>query len=169
MGFKMGYNKDDLSGKPPVPPGWYVLQFKQFRPKIAGDNKDGFMLNAECSVVGSGEYEGRKVFMGLSNKAGWVTFAWVHSCGIEMELLHDGNEGTEAEQKAMPGTFENIDKFPDDPSQWGKYLGPLTNKTFECELAITEYQGRPKNEVRQYRCAVPGCTEKHPTNLISSK
>lgn len=167
MAFKMGFNRDDLSGKPPVPPGWYTLQFKSFKPKIAGANKDGFMLNAECVVVGNQEYDGRKVFMGLSNKAGWVLYSFVHACGLQMEPILDGNQGTEAETSFIPGTFEDIDKFPEDPSRWGKYLGPLTNKTFEAELAITEYQGRHKNEVRQYRCAIPGCPEKHPTNLIS--
>jgi hypothetical protein len=169
MGFKMSFNREELSGKPPVPPGWYTLQFKQFRPKIAGANKDGYMLNAECAVIGNQEYEGRKVFVGLSNKAGWVINAFVHACGVPLEVVQDGNAGTEAEETCLPGTFEFVDKFPDDPSQWGKYVGPLTNKTFEAELTTTSYQGRDKNEVRQFRCNLPNCNEKHPTNLISSK
>jgi hypothetical protein len=165
MAFKMNFNKDDISGKPPVPPGWYTLQFKQFKPKVAGEKKDGFMLNAECAVVGNQEHEGRKVFIGLSNKAGWVLNAFCHGCGVPMEVIQDGNQGTEAEETCLPGTFEFIEKFPDDPSQWGKYVGPLTNKTLEAELFIDNYQGRESNKVRQFRCAVPGCQEKHPTNM----
>ena len=170
MAFKMSFNREDISGKPPAPSGWYTLQFKQFKPKIAGEKKDGFMFNAECAIVGNQDQEGKKVFIGLSNKAGWVIDAFCHACGTPMEVLLDGNEGTELEQTTLPGTFEHIDQFPDDPEQWGKYVGPLTNKTFEAELAITQYQGgRPRNEVRQFRCVVPNCAEKHPTNLIGGK
>ena|SRR5215472_14259769 len=169
MAFKMGYNKEDVSGKPPAPPGWYTLQFKQFKPKIAGVNKDGVMLNAECIIIGNGDQEGKRVFIGLSNKAGWVIYAFVHACGLPMTVIEDGNQGTEAEETALPGTWEHVDQFPDDPSKWGKYVGPLTNKTFEAELAITSYQGRDKNEVRQFRCALADCSDKHPTNLISEK
>lgn len=168
MGFKMGYNKEDISGKPPVPPGWYTLQVKTFKPKIVGEHKDSINLNAEFAIVGNAEYDGRKVFSGLNTKAGWITNDFVHACGLKLEVVQDENAGTEAETYALPGAWENQDKFPEDPSQW-KYLGPLTNKTFEAELAITEFQGRSRNEIRQFRCAVPDCQDKHSTNLISGK
>jgi len=104
----------------------------------------------------------------MNSKAGWILNDFVHAMGLRMEEIQDGNQGTEAASYTIPGVFENADKFPDDPSQW-KYLGPLVNKTLECELAITEYQGRQRNEIRQFRCAVPDCSDKHSTNLISSK
>jgi len=172
MGFKiprMGFGKEDLSGKPPVPPGWYTLQFKGFKPKLAGENKDSYTFNPDLSIVGNQEYEGRRVFNNLSSKAGWIMQDFHHGFGVPMEVVEDGNQGTEAEQYTLAGTFEDVDKFPDDPTKWGKYIGPLTNKTAYVELAVTEFQGRPRNEIRQFKCSVPGCTEKHSTNLISGK
>lgn len=166
--FKMNFNKEDITGKPPVPPGWYTLQVKAFKPKLAGENKDSLSLNGEFSIIGNGEYEGRRVFESLNTKAGWIMLAFLHACDLEFEVVQNENVGTEAEEFSIPGAFEGADKFPEDPTQW-KYVGPLTNKTFEAELAITQYQGRDSNHVRQYRCAVANCTEKHPTNLISGK
>ena len=66
--------------------------------------------------------------------------------------------------------FENADTNPLEPEKW-KYLGPLLNKVMEVELANIPAQGgfKAKNEIRQYKCAVPGCTEKHATNLIFNK
>jgi len=166
MGFKMNFNKEDISGKPPVPPGWYTIQLKGFKPKVAGENKDSLTMNPEMTIVGNQEFENRRVFNNLSSKAGWIMLDFHHGFGVPMEVVQDGNEGTEAEQYTMAGTFEKINEFPDDPSQWGKYIGPLTNKTASVELAVTEFQGRQRNEIRQFKCAVPGCQEKHSTNLI---
>jgi len=136
MGFKMNFNKEDISGKPPVPPGWYTIQLKGFKPKVAGENKDSLTLNPEMAIVGNQEFENRRVFNNLSSKAGWIMLDFHHGFGVPMEVVQDGNEGTEAEQYTMAGTFEKINEFPDDPSQWGKYIGPLTNKTASVELAI---------------------------------
>ena len=166
--FGMNYNKEQLHGRPPASPGWYVLQIKNFKPKTAGENKDSVSLNIEMMIVGSGDQEGKRVFLTGNSKAPWILFDFVHSTALEMEEIQDGNQGTEAASYTIPGVFENADKFPDDPTQW-KYLGPLANKTLEAELAITEYQGRQRNEIRQFRCAVPNCTEKHSTNLLGGK
>ncbi|HEY4799120.1 MAG TPA: hypothetical protein VII99_08610 [Bacteroidia bacterium] len=164
----MSYSKEDLSGKPPVPNGWYTLQFIQFRPRI-NQNKDGFNFNGEFSVVGNQEYEGRKVFNNMSNKAGFILDSIVHGMGLKMDVVQDGNEGTEAESRAVPGTFEHIDEFPEEPEKWGKYIGPLTNKTLDVELATEDYQGKQRNAFRQVRCNVAGCQEKHPTNMLRNK
>jgi len=166
MGFQMNFSKEQISGKPPVPSGPYTLQFKGFKPKTAGKEKDSVSLNAEFAIVGHSEHEGRRVFAGLNSKAAWQIVDFVHACGLTMEEVQDGNQGTEAAQFTIPGVFEGADKHPTDPEQW-KYLGPLTNKTFQVELGETEYQGKKRNEVRQYFCAVPGCQEKHSTNLLS--
>jgi len=166
MAFQMNYSKEEISGKPPVPSGWYTLQVKAFKPKVAGKEKDSIQLNCETAIIGHAEHEGRKIFLGLNSKAPWIITDFVHACGLQMEEIQDGNQGTEAAQFTFPGVFENSDKFPDDPAQW-KYLGPLTNKTFQAELGETEFQGRKRNEVRQYKCAVPNCIDKHSTNLLN--
>ena len=107
----------------------------------------------------------RRVFASLNSKAGFIIFDFVHGLGLEMEEIQDENAGTEKASLTIPGVFDGQDAHPDDPTQW-KYQGPMLNRTMEAELAETEYQGKKRNEVRQYKCAVTGCTAKHSTNLI---
>ncbi len=164
MAFQMSWQKDELSGAPPVPAGRYTLQLKGFRPKASKDGKS-VNLNAEFEIIGAPEYEHRRVFHSLNSGAGFIIFDFVHACGLQMEEVQDEFAGTEKANLTPPGVFDGSDAHPDDPTQW-KYQGPLTNKTLEVELAETEYQGKKRNEIRQFFCAVPGCTEKHSTNLI---
>ena len=158
MPFQMSYSKEELSGTPPIPEGWYKLLVTGFKPKVAGKEKDSVSLNAQCEIVQHSEYTGRKVWPGLNSKAGWILQDFVHACGLEMETLPDGND-------TIPGVFQGSDQFPDDPSKW-TYIGPLLHVVLEAELAITEFQGKKRNEVRQYKCAVPGCKERHSSNLL---
>lgn len=172
MPFSMNFSKEELSGAPPVPAGWYVLQFKQFKPKISKQG-DSLSLNAEFAILTPAEYENRRVFVGMNTKMAFMWADVIHSMGLTMEEIQDENAGTEKASYTIPGIFEGQDKFPDDPSQW-KYIGPITNKTLEVELAEIPAQTvdgklyRAKNEVRQFKCAVDGCTERHSTNLIKN-
>lgn len=166
MAFQMSYQKDELTGAPPVPSGWYTVQLKEFRPRASKDGQS-VSLNAELAIVSPTEYEKRRVFASLNSKAGFIIFDFVHGTGMPMEEVQDEFAGTEKANLTIPGIFDGQDQFPDDPTQW-KYVGPLQNKTLEVELAETEYQGKKRNEVRQFKCAVPDCTEKHSTNLIKS-
>ncbi len=164
MAFQMSYQKEELSGATPVPAGWYTLQLKGFRPRASKDGQS-VSLNAELAIVSPSEYEGRRVFASLNSKAGFIIFDFVHGLGLDMEEIQDENAGTEKAALTIPGVFEGQDAHPDDPTQW-KYQGALLNRTLEAELAETEYQGKKRNEIRQYKCAVPNCTAKHSTNLI---
>ena len=101
----------------------------------------------------------------MNSKAGFILFDFVHAAGLQMDEIQDEFAGTEKAKLTIPGIFDGADANPDDPSKWS-YQGPLLNRTMEVELAETEYQGKKRNEVRQFYCAVPGCTEKHSTNLI---
>ena len=163
--FQMGYSKSELSGSSPVPDGWYKLQLISFSPKIAGKEKDSVSLNAQMEIIQHSEHTGRKIFASLNSKAGWILQDFVHACGLEMEEIQDANAGTEAASYTIPGVFEGSDQYPDDPSKW-KYQGPLTNQVLEAEVATTEYMGKKRNEVRQYKCAVPNCAERHSVNLL---
>lgn len=175
MAFQMGFTKEELSGPSPVPSGWYTLQFKGFKPRITkpGTPEQSLALNAEFAVVSPAEYEGRRVFAGMHLKMAWMWSDVVHAMGLEMEEIQNENAGTEKASYTIPGVFEGQDQFPDDPTQW-KYQGPLTNRTFEAELAeipagVDAKSGKrfsAKNEVRQYKCAIQDCTNKHSTNLI---
>ena len=166
MAFQMNFSKEELSGAPPVPAAWYTVQFKQFRPKAA-KNGESVSLNAELAIVSPVEYENRRIFVGMNTKMAFMWPDFVHAAGLEMEEVQDADAGTEKANYTLPGVFENADTAPDKPETW-KYLGPLTNKTLEVELCETEYQGRKRNEVRQFKCAVAGCTDKHSTNLIKN-
>jgi hypothetical protein len=168
MAFKMGFNKDELTGGVPVPEGWYTLQFKGFKPKKSKDG-ESVSLNAEFSIINNAteEYNNRRVFNGINTKMAFMWQDFVHATGLEMEVVQDADAGTEKQNYTIPGVFENSDTSPDDPEKW-KYQGALVNKTLEVELANIPAQNgfRAKNEVRQFKCAVAGCTEKHSTNLI---
>jgi hypothetical protein len=168
MAFKMGFNKDELAGAPPLPEGWYTLQFKGFKPRASKD-KESVSLNAEFAVINNvnDEFNNRKVFAGINTKMAFMWPDFVHATGLEMEVVQDADAGTEKQNYTIPGVFENSDTAPDEPEKW-KYQGLLLNKTLEVELANIPAQNgfRAKNEIRQYKCAVTGCTEKHSTNLI---
>lgn len=168
----MGMTKEDLSGPPPVPQGVYELQVTNFKPIVA---KSGTSLNynLEATIVNNPQYEGRKVFHPLNTSFGVAIRDFVHATGIDMEvqLVLTTADTPQHEEFVLPGIFEGAAANPDDPTKWGKYLGPLTNKVFKAELAVTSYQGRPKNEVRVFYCAFPGCATvypemKHSQNLI---
>lgn len=174
MAFKMSMSKEDLSGPPPVPNGIYDLQFTAFKPKVA---KSGTSLNynAEFTISRNPLYENRKVFHPLNTSFAVAIRDFVHSTGIDMEtvVVPAKGETPEHSEFVLPGTFEHLKDFPDDPEKWGKYLGPLTNKIFKAELVITEYQGKQKNEIRAFYCAFPNCATlypdmKHSQNLIKS-
>lgn len=168
MAFQMGFTKEEISGAP-APAGWYDLQVKGFKPRAA-KNGESVSFNAECAIINHPDYEGKRVFVGLNTKMMFMYPDFVHSLGLEMEVVQNEDAGTDKELLTLPGAWEGYAENPDDPSKW-KYLGPMLNKTFNAELAhipaTTEYKA--KNEIRQFKCALPGCTEKHSTNLIREK
>ena len=172
MAFKMGFKKEELSGPPPATPGVYELQVTGFRPKLAKSG-ESLNYNAEFTIVGNPLYENRRVFHPLNTSFAVAIRDFVHACGVPLETITviGDAETPQHEEQVLPGTFEGMAENPDDPSKWGKYMGPLTNKIFKAELAITEYQGKQKNEVRVFFCALPGCATaepelKHSMNLI---
>ena len=164
MAFSMNWSNEELKGQPPVPAGTYTLQFNTFRPKASKDG-GSVNLNAEFTIIGNPEYENRKVFASLNSKAGFIITDFVHSAGLPMEVVQDEFVGTAKQNYTIPGAFPEMETSPEDPAQW-KYVGPLTNATLSVELAITSYQGKERNEIRQFLCGINGCTERHSTNLI---
>lgn len=172
MPFKMGMSKEDLTGPPPVPPGVYDLQVTGFRPKIAKSG-ESLNYNAEFTVTSNPTFDGRKVFHPMNTSFGVAIRDFTHACGLQLEKMDNPEGGDQLD--CLPGTFEFMKQFPDEPDKWGKYLGPLTNKIFKAELAVTTFQGKEKNEIRQFLCALKDCAVlepdprlKHSTNLIKA-
>ena len=164
MPFNMNFSKETLSGPPPLPDGTYTLQFLGFKPAKTKTG-DSINLFPQFGVVGMPEYANRKISTVMNMGGAFAINDMLHSMGMKMEVVQDGNQGTEAENYTIPGVFEGAEQFPEDPSKW-KYQGPLTNKTFTAEVCTKEYNGRKNNDIRQYFCSVPGCSEKHSTNLV---
>lgn len=172
MAFQVGFNKEDLSGPPPVPTGVYELRLVKFRPKLSAKG-NSLNYNAEFEVFNHPEYDGRRVFHPLNTLFAIAIWDYVHSCGLEVDNIKvtDEQTGMETEEFVLPGIFENANAAPDNPEAWGDYKGPLLNKGFRADVVETSYKGKPKNEIRAFLCAIPDCAEKHPdikhsTNLI---
>ena len=174
MAFNIAATKSQLSGPPPVPTNIYTLQVAGFKPKVA---KSGTSLNynGEFTIINDPQYEGRKIFFSLNTSFATAIRDFVHATGNEMEVTSVENPETHEQEEAyvMPGLFENADVNPQNPELWGAYRGPLTNATFKAEVVLTSYQGKPKNEIRQFFCTVPDCATKEPdmrhsTSLIKS-
>jgi len=168
MGFKMGFTKGELSPQP-VPEGWYYLLFTGFKPAKVKD-KDSINLKPEFEVVQHPEFTGRKIWPLMTSRMGFVIFDCVHSFGLQMEEEDNEYKGTDAATLVIPGTWEFMEQFPEEPEKWGKYLGPLTNGVIFAEVAIIpDQQGKPRNDIRQYKCAIPECNERHNTNLLKGR
>lgn len=153
----MNFSKESFNTAEQAPEGWYKLQFKGFKPELT-KAKDGINLQPHFEIVQNKEYENRRVFSGIGTKFVPGINDFVHACGMELEDV----PGTE--NKKIPGIFKGEAENPDDPTKW-EYLGPLLNKVFEAEVCIKEYNGKKSNRIKQYKCAVPSCKERHIPNL----
>lgn len=159
MAFKMGFDKDSLTGKT-VTPGLYTLRLTGFKPK---KNKDGDSVNfnAQMKIINSPEFDDTKMFETLSAKAGFTQWDFAHAFGMELEDMGNG-------QYVLPGTWDkDLAKFKaDDPSTW-VYDGPLLGRDAQVEIANDTYEGKINNKVKRYICAVPDCDIKFPDNKHS--
>jgi len=160
MAFKMGYDKEKLSGMKPVPPGIYQVRFEQFKPKLSKDKGDGkprsLNLNAECTIINHPEFENRKVFATLNEGIPSFIQDFVHSFGVEMEDQASDNPKFPGIMDADPSIFDE-----NNPETW-KYAGPLVGKVAQWELGVKTYQGREQQSIRKFICAVPDCANKFP-------
>lgn len=141
--------------------GTYTVSFQGFKPKKAAKG-DSTNLNAEVVVIGDPEQNGKKSTYSLNFQAStWFMIkSFVHSFGIEVEKDAQDNE-------SIPGDFSGPNYKADDPTTW-QYSGPLMGRTAKWEFAETEYQKKKLVKPKQFLCALPGCTEKHPDNLNKS-
>ncbi len=169
MAFDMGFSRASLTS-PIAQTGLYELQVNGFRPKITKKG-DGINYNVETTIVNNpgvtasgAPLEGIKVFHPLSTKFSIAIWDFVHSCGLEVEeVVIPGDAQTDQHTTlVLPGIFENSDQFPEDPSQWGAYKGPLLNVIFKADVIESSYNGKPKNEIRAFICALDNCAEKFP-------
>lgn len=160
----MNFSRESMEGPQPVQDGWYTLILKDFKPSFTKDTSKPktINLNPIIEFVNLPEMDGRRVFENMSTNGDFaqsIILALIHATGLDAVQTGAPDGGW-----TFPGILDGMDQHPDNPEQW-KYLGPLTNKIFEAELYVDEFNGRKNNKIAQYKCAVPGCTIAHPTNL----
>lgn len=162
MAFKMGFDKDSLTGKQ-VLPGLYTVRLMGFKPK-KNNNGDSVNFNAQMKIINHPEYDGTPLYETLSAKAGFTQWDFAHAFGMELEDLGNG-------QYVLPGTWDkDLAKFKeDDPSTW-VYDGPLLGRDAQVEVANDpNFRDSTKldNKIKRYICAVDQCDVKFPDNKHS--
>ena len=151
----MGVSTESLKGLPLLPPGIYHFRFDGFKPKLS-KGKDSTNFNADLKVINHPSLNDSQIFCSLNSKAGFIQLALVHSLGLQMEV--------EGDTAYMPGKFLEDTSDPDNVEKW-QYDGPMKGRTGRLEVYERSYQNKKQSTIKQFFCAIAGCTEKHPTEL----
>lgn len=158
--FRMTLSKEQVEGKDALPEGIYKVRFIKFAPKLSKDKGDGsersINLNAEYEVIDNAEYAGRRVYELANMKSYNIQTELCHGFGVPLEI--DTTDGA----YYIPGTWDSGASFDATNPETYEYKGPLTGKTAQVELGITTFNGRNRNQVRRYFCAVDDCAAKFP-------
>lgn len=150
---QMAVDPNSIVAPQPQPAGWYKLKLVGFKPKET-KAKDGVNYNAQFEVVNPDPKSASKkpmVFHTMSTKMGRQIVDILHGMGFHLEPSGE-----------LPGQWIPDPANPNDVSKL-QYKGPLIGRTLEAELAITNYNGNERNEIRQVRCQIQDCGQKHPT------
>ena len=147
-------SRDKVEGPAPLPEGLYNVRLDGFKPATA--SKGGSVnLNPQMKIINHPDYNDRPVFENLNSKGEWVWKDFCHCFGVVMEK--DGNGDYQ-----FPGNFDGPEG---EPKNW-TYTGPLLGQVGAIYLVQADNtRGGIKNAVKYYSCKVPGCTEKHSSNL----
>lgn len=147
-------SKEEIKGLPPMVEGMVTLRLDGFKPKFSKD-KGSVNLNPTLKVTNHPEYNDRTVFENLNTKGKWVWKDFCHAFGVPLIEQNGDYE--------FPGDFAGAD---DNPESW-QYSGALLGQLGQAYLVqADDTKGGIKNAVKFYVCKVPGCTEKHSTNLV---
>lgn len=188
--LRFGVPSSKLQEKKWVPPGIYEFRIKGFKPDFT-KAKTSINLNPELEIVntpgtflcddpdcatkhddGQGNpghaFNGNKpAFLSGNEGAMFIVVAMVHSLGFEM--VEGINPDTGEPTTSIPGKFNFVKA--DDPRTW-TYEGPLTDSAYTGKLEVSHVDtiegGRVtghKNNIRMFVCKVPGCTQRHPSDL----
>jgi hypothetical protein len=155
---KMGVNPEQTKAAKPVPAGWYELRVKAGVVKMSKSGK-GYNYEFYTEVVNNkAELNGSFVPMRANNgfNQAKVVNDFAHACGFELEK--DGS---------IPGDWKLKDpakKLADGSDDFNnaQYSGPLLGKVFRAELAVGNWDGEDRNEVKQMQCKIQDCVTKNP-------
>lgn len=160
--IRMGAPKDSMEPRKVLPAGRYTVRLDGFKPAMS-KNKDNPSVNffPQLKITNHATLNGEKVFTPLNQSVGFILQAFCHMFGQDLELQGDA--------MCIPGGFNPDPTVPDDISKM-TYAGPLQGATGDLELGVQKQTmgrnvGKDQNYIKQFYCRLPGCTEKHPTEL----
>lgn len=147
----MGVDPEKIKAAKPQPAGWYKLKLVGFGPKKASKDPNSVNFNGKFEILNpAGQDFIKFIYAVMSDKMPRHINDIVHGLGFPLE--QDGS---------IPGQWVFDPKEPENVEK-AQYKGPLMGRTMEAELAVTNYQGNDRNEIRQVRCAVADCASKYP-------
>lgn len=154
--------KDVIEGKPSLPAGIVDLRLDGFKPQFSKE-KTSYNLRPVLRLVGSQDEDGkeRQIWFNMNTNFKPCLVDICHALGQTLVKNPDGTY-------SIPGKFDGPDE---DPSKW-VYTGPLLGEVGKAELVEIPSQDDPtkmRNDILQFFCRVPGCTEKHSNNLIGKR
>lgn len=159
---KFGASKESLEGKKPVPNAVYQVKVDGFEPKLSSKG-DSVNMNPVLKIVNHPEHNGARIFFNGNTKAPWILQDFSHCFGLPMEPHPTGENG--AEEMHLPGgpaAWKADPTAPEDLSKM-KYVGPLLGKVGKIEVLYVQNPGqKPRNEIKQFLCAIDGCATKYP-------
>ena len=152
---RMGAPKDTMEGRKTLPPGRYTVQCDGFAQALSKKG-DSINYNPKLRIINHPTLAGEKVFTSLNQGAGFILTDFCHMLGHKLELVGD--------DWVFPGGFV---PSPADPQnvKMMTYQGPLQGAVGDLLLGINKYNDKDQNFVKQYFCKIPGCQEKHATEL----
>jgi len=145
---------EEIKGLPPMREGLVTVRLDGFDPKYSKD-RQSINLNPILKIINHAEYNDRPVFENLNTKGKWVWKDFCHSFGVPL-LEQNGDF-------EFPGDFDGPE---DDPTKW-QYRGPLLGQQAQLYIVQADNtKGGIVNKTKFYVCKIPGCAEKHSTNLV---
>lgn len=157
--IRMGAPADSMSQRKVYPSGRYSVRCDGFKPKLSKPKpgvEQSVNMFPQLTITNHHALNGEKIFSPLNQGAGFILQAFSHMFGHDMEKVED--------TVCIPGEFLPDPSAPDDISKM-TYKGPLLGAVGDLELGEGTYNGKPTNYIKQYYCRLPGCKEKHPTEL----
>lgn len=151
---KLRASSEELKGLSPLPEGMYTFRLDGFKPRLA--KKGGSVnLNPQLKVINHADFNDRIVFENLNTKAKWVWKDFCHGFGVPLLVLPGG-------EVEFPGDFVGPE---DNPESWN-YVGPILGQHTQAYVVqVDDTKGGVRNAIKYYVCKIPGCQEKHSSNL----
>ena len=152
---RLGAPKDSMEGRKLLAPGRYTVQCDGFAQKMSKKG-DSINYNPKLRIINHPTLAGEKVFTSLNQGAGFILTDFAHMLGHKLELVGD--------DWVFPGGFVPNAADPNDISKM-TYQGPLQGAVGDVLVGVNKYNDKDQNFIKQYFCKIPGCQEKHATEL----